>query len=339
MKSVVIMALLAVMSVCANSQTTKPIRVTGVGSTFEEAKDNAFAKAIEFEVGAAVLSEKHSRNDIMVRDEIIKYSAGYVEDYKVITRTGDNYTTYITLDVYVKSSKIHERLLGSGTSSGVINGDKLATQYSTYMGQKLAGDKFLEAVLRDAPERGYVVTQGKPNFMLTLQREAVVVVPYSIKWNYNYLTALNEALSKIEDGSSGEFFSTLCMCYKSPERIAIASKAPGSIFGSTKTYHFNDEVRAKQIQSAFTNAREQKLKIKILTDDGKTLHSECFNLRKTFSGKHDRHVFAFWGNTVEEGIVEIVMNKNSLLSKEFNTASRVELLMDTAVNCNSINSL
>ena len=54
-----------------------PIRTQGRGSTFEEAKNEAFRSAIEIKVGSAIVSEQETFND-KVRDEIVNYSAGYV---------------------------------------------------------------------------------------------------------------------------------------------------------------------------------------------------------------------------------------------------------------------
>ena len=60
------------------------ITVTGTGKTLDQAKEQAFRKAIEYKVGATVLSDVETQNYQRVKDEIYIYSSGYVDDYKFL---------------------------------------------------------------------------------------------------------------------------------------------------------------------------------------------------------------------------------------------------------------
>jgi hypothetical protein len=63
-----------------------PIRSTGVGSSFDEAKESAFKQAIENRIGVLVLSDREVQSYKLLKDEILTYSAGYVDDYVVVSQ-------------------------------------------------------------------------------------------------------------------------------------------------------------------------------------------------------------------------------------------------------------
>ena len=86
------------------------IRAMGTGETVEIAKNDAFKNAITTIVGTAVLSEKEAVNNKMVRDDLINYSAGYIDKYEIVDTIERPNGTVIIIDIIVTSSKIHERL-------------------------------------------------------------------------------------------------------------------------------------------------------------------------------------------------------------------------------------
>ena len=62
----------------------KYIRVVGEGSTVEQAKEDAFRTAVQQQAGAIVLSERQSNLGKLDKDNISLFSAGYVDDFKII---------------------------------------------------------------------------------------------------------------------------------------------------------------------------------------------------------------------------------------------------------------
>jgi hypothetical protein len=63
----------------------------GNGTTLENAKNDAFRNAITMIVGTAVLSERESRKDNLTKDDLINYSAGYVDRYQIINKIAHLY--------------------------------------------------------------------------------------------------------------------------------------------------------------------------------------------------------------------------------------------------------
>ena len=224
-------------------RTDTKISVTGVGQTFEEAKNDGFQRAVEFAVGSVMLTETQVKNDNLVKDDIIKHSAGYVDDYQITNKTVRNNQLQLQMVVTVRSSKIAERVLGSSSVSGKVEGDRLNTQISTFVKNKETGDKLLDAVLKDFPKNAFNVEKGNVEYQVTVEREPVVVIPYTVKWNYKYIQALNEVLSIVQDPSSRHIRQ---------ETVTITAKDPKAwVLGKSDTYYFNDLHRSQQIKRTF----------------------------------------------------------------------------------------
>jgi hypothetical protein len=253
MKSLIIVGMLALLSACSTTkpettfQTSGPtsrVHVTGTGKNLEEAKTNGFEAAIEIIVGSVIVTDKVSKNDRLVRDEIAKHSAGYITNYVITNRVDRGNQVTVVMDVDVASSKIHERILGKFSDQSKVSGNKLSDQYQSYMSNRNSGDQVLGVVLRDYPSKAYNLKKGDTEFMLDKDRNAVILVDYVLSWNYNYLKALNEVLKVTEDPKSNG---------SRQERIFVQSKDPSAwLLGSTDRYFFNDGVRAKSIKQRFT---------------------------------------------------------------------------------------
>lgn len=296
------------------------LRVIGTGSTVESAKNNGFASAIEIAVGSVVLTDTEVQGNTLIRDEIIKHSAGYVDDFKIINQTYINGQHTLVMDVDVKSSRIHERLLNRSPSS-IVEGPKLANQYNTYINERGTGDRVLQKLLNEFPNNAMTVTQGKTEFKLDGQRNGILVVPFELRWNYRYITALNEALTVLQDKPELQYFNTQCMCYKSPERIVTMAKDPNAwLIGERKIFHFNDSVRARNVREALS--QPIMLHVKVSSLEGKTLYSQCYNTNQTFRGTHDQNTFVVFGNDVEKNTVQINVNEDL---KSLKNAEKVEL--------------
>ena len=77
------------LSVPGRTNKVLDIVATGVGSNPQRAQENAFSAAIEQALGVLVDAETIVENDQVVRDQVLKFSRGYVNDFEVLER-GDN---------------------------------------------------------------------------------------------------------------------------------------------------------------------------------------------------------------------------------------------------------
>lgn len=274
-----ILSLMLALSACATnhgveSSDNKPLRVLGTGSSIEEAKNNGFKTAIEIVVGSVVLSESKTVKDSLIRDEIVKHSTGYVDDYKIINESRVNNQYSLVMDVYVKSSSISKMLLTGSTGYKQINGDKLSTQYNTYKKSKENGDRFLNILLRSYPENSFTIKTKNVEFVTDINRNALVVVPFTVEWNYNFLNSLNEALqvnSDNRDTSINQFV------------IAVTSKSKNDWIGSTNRHFFNDHYTGIQVNNRLSGSISILFTINDIYD--KPVAMQCYNVIDV-NGKH-----------------------------------------------------
>ena len=122
---------------------------------------------------------------------MIDYSAGYIDSYTIIDTIVKPGNVVVIMQVVVRSSKIHERILSKGKDEKELDGSKLANQYFTYLNQGKDGDRVLNAVLSDYPKRAFNITQSLHEFKLNSSRNAVLVVPFELRWSKPFLVSLH----------------------------------------------------------------------------------------------------------------------------------------------------
>ena len=312
----VIVALL--LSACATGTNPSDnyIRVTGNGTSSKAAREDAFQRAIEIKVGSLVLSDFTAVNNQLIRKELGAHSAGYVTDFKIISedisRNGE-YT--VTMDVLVHTSRIHERLLSVNRTDQQISGENMYEQYRSYNQSKETAMKVLNQVLNDYPIKAFNVVNpkiycgrdrdGSSCFKLDKFGNAIIEVPYEVRWNYNFLRSLNEILAYVSDpGSRGEKFT-------------VISKPPSSFIGSTNQYNFNDVNRINEIKMRFLGT--VYVHANVLDDNGAVLFNSCTDV---YSVPHVEYKgFIIRGNEYVSDRLHIKVDK----SEKIRRANRVEL--------------
>lgn len=306
------------LSACASSTnpTDNYLRVTGYGSNSKAAREDAFQRAIEISVGSLVLSDFTAANNQLIRKELGAHSAGYVTDFKIISEDVSSNGSYtVTMDVLVHTSKIHERLLSVNRTEQKINGEIMYEQYRSYNQSKETAMKVLNQVLNDYPMKAFNVVNpkiycgqgrdGSSCFKLDKFGNAIIEIPYEVRWNYNYLKALNEILTYVSDpGNRGEKFT-------------IISKPPKSFIGSTDQHNFNDITRINEIKMRFLGT--VYVHANVLNDSGRVLFSNCADV---YSVPHIEYKgFIIRGNEYVSDRLYIKVDKTDKISR----AQRVEL--------------
>lgn len=311
----VFLCLLIINSVFANE-----LRITGKGKTFDEAKQNAFRTAVEFKVGSVVTGERESYNSRLVRDEIIVYSAGYVERYKLIDQFMSGNEVIVIMDILVSDSKIAQRLLGQGSTNNQFDGSNFDAQVKSLLDEKNKGTKLLKNVLNDYPKHAFVVTQGKHYIQLTNYNVPVLHIPYEFKFNDNYLYALRETLEKLSD-IDPRFLD------RKPSVVTINSRMPNGIIGKRSTHWFRDFTKVEMVSNhLFYN--EPRILIKLKSGNNST--NFCYNLKFThgegsFYSNGEKYNVHIYGHIVEKGVITIEVNNNLL--NQLSVIQEIELLI------------
>lgn len=332
MKYILIIAMLC-LTACASTGVEKTsgtvgypseyTRVIGTGDTIDKAKTNAFNTAIEIVVGSVVLTTKESINNQLIRDDIIKHSAGYVDDYKIISevKTGQGYS--LVVDVKVKSSKIAERLLGTTSTSGVIDGKKIDDKFKTYENNKVSGFKAIEPVLDTYLSNGYIMKQYPTETFVDSKRNITFKVPFEVTMNHKWVEAFMEALRIVQDGKAN-----------SPDAITVKYKGPNDWIGGSRTYWFNDSYLVNSIGNKISFT--VMIKATVTDKNNRAIYEQCYGGFKHRVDTINQYSTAreLVGDMLSEGFIEIPVKYGSKLSKELQNMSKVTLSLVPYDTCN-----
>ena len=311
----------------------KYIRVTGEGSTVELAKENAFRTAVQQRAGAIVLSERQATQGKLSKDDISLFSAGYVDDFKIIDINQSGSNIKITLDVLVADSKLLNQVLNTGQTAQGVNGDRAGAALNTFLEQKEKGDRMLDVVLSTYPRNAFIVAQKPYTLSVDSYRNAVISVPYSLKWNYDYIAAMNEAMTLLEDKVGLIGFMNLA-----PSNVIIMAKNPKDlIFGSKNFYKFNDIPILHRIKSAMQGPNEVRIMLEVSDVSGTMLYQTCYvpdsinGRKKSFYGIGEPRILTLYGNETESGTLTATIDQahNYVVQR----ASRIEVSVVPESKC------
>jgi hypothetical protein len=172
------------------------IRVESQASDFEKAKKQAFRLASEQVAGTVVLSESELRNSKLTRDEIITYSSGLIDEYKIVDRYDNSNSVKLTMDVWIVESVMAQRLLAKSATEKGLDGPSLGTRAESILDERTRGDDIFRAILRDFPRRAFSVKMETPDVFMDANRNTQVSIPITIKWDQRYVNAFNDAAEK-----------------------------------------------------------------------------------------------------------------------------------------------
>lgn len=152
--------LLPLASMAAETQT---VNATGYGTTVDEAKMVAVRSAVEAVVGTMIDAETLVENDELVENKILSYSAGLVEDVKIVgepKKTGDG-LFQVRVQAKVKKTSLVERLEAATKTASVVNGEGLYQQIVSARQSLSDAAAVIQSVFRT--ERVRFIVKAAPN--------------------------------------------------------------------------------------------------------------------------------------------------------------------------------
>ena len=313
-----------VLTACAStSKSDNYIRTTGIGNTYEEAKNNAFREAIEYQVGVVIASERESYNEKLVKNEILAYSSAFVDEYKIISQQNIGNKIQVVVDVKLSLLRLSDRVLSKGKDSKNLDGAKHDNQYKSFLENKQNGDRILASVLNDYPRRAYDIQQSDYVVKLDAYRNLTLTIPYEFKWNPNYISSLHDAVRLVSDGKP-----SLWTVEK-----GFAQQYPSTLRVGSEKYYFNEFIISNKILDAMMDWNEVRINMEIKDLYNKTQYSECFLPKQLHSRTSDYYNINYIKtnnigiNTKasERGKIEIKIQNNSKLANTLHNSSKIEL--------------
>jgi hypothetical protein len=250
------------------------VRVESTGDDIESARHGGFRKAVELAVGTLVLGESESDGKRMLRNDVVTYSSGYVEDFKVISNGPVGNKTRVVMDVWVSDSKIANRLSSMGQSTGAaVNGAAIKRDYeidaaraATEETRRRNGMTVTDMVLADYPRRATKTAVTKTWVGRNKEGAVIFNIETVTEFTQEYLEAAAEVLTQTRQGSS------------SSQRYPTGVKVYTGVFGNTKGYYVNSSVKDK-----WEIALSKEVKMRIVYTDT-TPHVLCYSATKHVNG-------------------------------------------------------
>lgn len=283
--------------------------VSGEGRSFEEAKHNAFRTAIEYTVGAIVAAEQEVENNRIRMNEILTYSSGYISSYKILNQSISDGRVSMTIDIEVSETRLKDFLLSKPNKIYEFESQRHQAQVDSYFYEREQGDRLLLSLLRHYPKKAFELKQGAYRFKTDSDRGVILEVPYELRWNYDFLTALNNTLAGMEDGSK-TWFS------RSHGKVSIMAKNPDDlILGATNNYYFNDLSAIDLLREKMKNDNEPRISISISSYDNTKNINMCIFPKYT-TGRHRSfyrlgsiNEVTIFGNEMESGVVRVELGR------------------------------
>lgn len=188
------------------------MQVEGEGPTLEIALNNAFKVAIDNEVGVILDTERHLQNGEIVHNQILSYSAGYINTYQIQHHIyiRDLNLHKVVVNVSVASSKLKNFLLSSNHNPLSFNVDNIKAQIRLYKEGYVDGQKLIDNTLKYFPSEAINITPHDFDVVADYHNpnKHYLHVPFTLSWNQKYLVALQELLTLFEGDRGGRTYIT-----------------------------------------------------------------------------------------------------------------------------------
>jgi len=192
-------------------QRAYQIRVQGVGATEQQARQQAFALAVEQAVGTLLVSETEVDVNDVVRRDLLNYSSGYIYNFKYVSRTQSAQGVRLVIDVWVQESDIAERIATISRDKSKLEGNRISNTLASIEKEQASGDRLLEIVLNDFPSKSYEIKTTRLEYTVE-NRVPYLNVSYNISWKEGYIDSLKDTLrrvgvrSRLADNDPGMLF-------------------------------------------------------------------------------------------------------------------------------------
>jgi hypothetical protein len=248
------------------------IRVQARGATESEARREGYKRAIEEAIGSLVASESVVVNRDLQRREIIEYSAGYIDRFKVLNQYHDGRHFVVDMDVWVKHSQIADRLLVKSEHTGKIDGLRIQEQVQSLNYERDQGTRILGVIMADYPERAYDIKNQKLEVRYA-NRQAEITVSFDLDLNAGYLYALWETLKNTSQSATAGNCGRGC---REPYVVHMIGRHNRVLFNRWEySFGLTEPDRLDSMYQAMI-ASQPAVKLTMRDGGGTPIHTSCY---------------------------------------------------------------
>jgi hypothetical protein len=197
--SVVLSVIRIAINLGSGKQDYTQVDVVSEGYSVEQARIEGFRTAVNQAVGSVVATQTQTQNQRLVRDEIINYSSGFVDQFEILEQQDHGTRVRLKMRVWVAESRLAHRLLGQSYDSQQVPGGRIGAQVETLLEERQQGDRLIEAVMADYPHRAFDVKIGKSRVKFDEYRQASIITDVTIRWDSRFTDAVRDTLRRTND--------------------------------------------------------------------------------------------------------------------------------------------
>lgn len=202
MNQLSITVFLLLFSLASTQDIRNSILVDAVGESEVKAIKNALSKAVEQSVGVLVESETLVENYQVVKDKILTYSDGFVDDYRVISSVKEGSHWLVQLEASVAQKKLREKIETIGIPTRKVSGQKIFAEAITKSTRDKDALQLLSSTFEKSINDVLEFQLGNPKIKSTQGDIATIEVLVGVRWKTNYWKKMESIISQVSSSST-----------------------------------------------------------------------------------------------------------------------------------------
>jgi len=182
------------LSISGVAYATEPVRVYGTGSSFEVAKTLAFREAVQYSCKNTVYTRREARNEQVTTDNIKIANGCNIDNYRLIDSKVINNIYTVIYDVWITDTNLSNGLKSGYNNPKQFDGRLHSDQLRFYSESVNGQNDIVDQVFSQYPKHAFNIEQGKYNLYVDNVGKPVIVVPYTVSWNKNFLDSVEALL-------------------------------------------------------------------------------------------------------------------------------------------------
>jgi hypothetical protein len=172
------------------------VESVGSGLTKGQAKADAIRSAVQKVVGGFVSSDLIMKNDEIIKDEVLMFSAGYVDKVVVVSENFSSDNTYkVRIRADVVSQRVQRKLEELNIATKSIDTQSLFAEALTKMDQRDNTQTLFKKVLNNFYERAFVTeVVGAPRMVIGNGDDVQLYIMVKASYNKTYAAELKSTI-------------------------------------------------------------------------------------------------------------------------------------------------
>lgn len=181
------------------NDTLTPVTATGIGMTLDKALESALQSAVSNAIGTYVSSETMVKNNMLIKDEILSYSGGYVQKYEILSKSNENGVFTIQIQALVKRIQLINKMKSLNLYTKDIDGGSLFGEAFTKINTSKNAVDVIKSVVAKYPQQAYVIKTSDPKIVSTSDQSNIATIELDVTVSFDsvWLEELENKLTQI----------------------------------------------------------------------------------------------------------------------------------------------